>query len=63
MKSIYDLIEPNERVLAVFTTHDEWDSHLNVNPDGTSYTGDWVIRNNPGVERIIIYKRIKKQNG
>jgi hypothetical protein len=61
MKSIYDLIEPSERVLAVFTTHVELDSNLKINSDGTGYTGDWVIRKNPGVDRIIIYKRNKNR--
>ncbi len=64
MKSIYDLIESNERVLAVFTTHVELDSHLKINQEEKNgYTGDWVIRKNPAVDRLIIYKRTKGRDG
>ncbi len=62
INSIYDLVEDNERTVAVFTTHDEWSSNLEINSNGTGFTGDWVLRRNPSVEYVIIYKRLINKN-
>lgn len=62
INSIYDLVEYNERTVAVFTTHDQWSSNLKINSNGTGFTGDWVLRGNPSVEYVIIYKRLINKN-
>ena len=62
MNSIFDLIDKDERVISVFTTHDQWSSNLIFNKDGTGSTGDWAIRRNPNVETLIIYNRVGSSN-
>lgn len=62
MKSIYEIIAQDEKVISVFTTHEEWNSSLHFKDDGTGFTGDWAIRKNPDVESIVIYHRYQSQN-
>jgi len=62
MKSINNILNKGERAVAVFTTHDEWSSNLKFNPDGTGYTGDWVLRKDPNVEVVFIYHRVESGN-
>jgi hypothetical protein len=62
MDSIFEIIEEDERVIAVFTTHDQWSSNLIINKDRTGSTGDWAIRSNPDVETVIIYHRVDGGN-
>ncbi len=62
MDSILEIIQPNERAIAIFTTHDEWASNLQINNDGNGFTGDWVIRANPKADIIVIYHRTAHTN-
>jgi len=62
MNSVIEIVGKNERVVAVFTTHDKWNSNLNINSNDTGYTGDWIMRKNPNVEVLVIYQRVEGVN-
>ena len=62
MESVNEIIEGNERAVAVFTTHEMLSSNLRINGDNTGYTGDWVLRRNPNVDCVVIYHRQDMKN-
>lgn len=63
MNSIYEIINKNESVCAVFTTHEEWSSNLEIKSDSTGFTGDWLLgRRRHKFEFVIIYHRPKTEN-
>ena len=47
------LLEAGQTAVAVFTKG----SNLNLNADGTGTTGDWKVRGDLDVDKVIIYHR------
>ena len=57
IRSIHNIVNKGESVVAVFTRGLNLDIN---NPDGTGYTGDWVMERNP--EFVVIYHRTRDKN-
>jgi hypothetical protein len=55
---VRDALKPGESAVAIFTRG----GHFVLREDGTGFTGNWMIRGDQKLDKVVIYKRGTKGN-
>ena len=55
---VRDVLKPGESAVAIFTRGGRFERR----EDGTGFTGNWMIRGDRKVDKVVIYKRDTKGN-
>jgi hypothetical protein len=58
LDSVFDVLEAGETAIVIFTR----ERQLVLRPDGTGYTGNWVVDLRRAYSRVVIYNRDKTED-